>query len=144
MKPLAVIVGFGGINAAGRSSGHHGYRRTIIEALDTDAAHATFSALAGLMGIEGELDDAKRRQILEHTLVRGLEPQFLDASQAAWNCRARLADGRGPINFDLAQRDLPQPLPDGWIAGPVVAGRVRVTVDDGAEVLLPGHAAAYG
>lgn len=137
MKPLAVIVGFGGINAAGRSSAHHGYRRTIIDALETGAADETFRALAGLMGIEGELDDAKRRHILEHTLVRGLEPQLLDAGQAAWNCRARLADGRGPVTFDLAQRDLPQPLPAGWIAGPVVAGRVRVTVDDGAEVLFP-------
>ncbi len=137
MKPLAVIVGIGGINAAGRTSAHHGYHRTIIDTLGADTAEATFRALAGLMGIEGELDDAKRRHILEHTLVRGLEPQLLDAGQAAWNCRARLADGRGPVSFDLAQRDLPQPLPAGWIADPVVAGRVRVTVDDGAEVLFP-------
>ena len=137
MKPLAVIVGFGGINAAGRSSAHHGYRRTIIETLGADAADATFRALAGLMAIDGELDDVVRRHVLAHTLVRGLEPQFLDAGQAAWNCRARLADGRGPVSFDLAQRDLPQPLPEGWIAGPVVAGRVRVTVNDGAEVLFP-------
>lgn len=137
MKPLAVIVGFGGINAAGRSSAHHGYRRTVIDALPPDAAGATLEALAGLMGIEGGLDDAKRRHILEHTLIRGLEPELLDASQAAWNCRARLADGRGPVSFDIAQRDLPQPLPAGWIAGPVAAGRVRITVDDGAEVLFP-------
>ena len=37
MKPLAVITGFGGINAAGRSSAHHYYRRTIIDALDAGA-----------------------------------------------------------------------------------------------------------
>jgi acetoacetyl-[acyl-carrier protein] synthase len=137
MKPLAVIAGFGGINAAGRTSSHHGYRRTIIDTLQADAADATMLALAGLMGIEGELDDSKRRHILEHTLIRGLEPELVDAGQAAWNCRARLADGRGPISFDIAQRDLPQPLPRGWSAGPAAAGRVQVRVDDGAEVLFP-------
>ena len=137
MKPLAVIVGFGGINAAGRSSAHHGYRRTIIDVLDADAADATIRALAGLMGIDGDPDSAKRRYILEHTLIRGLEPDFLDASRAAWNCRARLAAGRGPVSFDIAQRDLPQPLPDGWSAGAAAAGRVQVTVADGAEVLFP-------
>jgi acetoacetyl-[acyl-carrier protein] synthase len=137
MKPLAVIVGFGGINAAGRSSGHHGYRRTVLDWLDMGHSDATIQALAGLMGIEGEIDEARRRHILEHTLIRGLEPNFLDADRAPWNCRARLADGRGPISFDIAQRDLPQPLPAGWIASPVVAGRVRVTVEDGAEVLFP-------
>ena len=137
MKPLAVIAGFGGINAAGRSSSHHYYRRTILDALDPAVADGTLRALAGLMRIEGEIDDAKRRHILEHTLVRGLEPDVLDLGKATWNCRARLAEGRGPISFEIAQRDLPRPLPDGWSAGPVVAGRVRVTVADGAEVLFP-------
>ena len=76
MKPLAVIAGFGGINAAGRSSSHHYYRRTVLAALDPAVADDTLRALAGLMRIEGELDEAKRRHILEHTLVRGLEPTF--------------------------------------------------------------------
>ena len=52
MKPLAVIAGFGGINAAGRSSGHHGYRRSVIDALDEDRASATMLSLAALMRIE--------------------------------------------------------------------------------------------
>jgi acetoacetyl-[acyl-carrier protein] synthase len=137
MKPLAVIAGFGGINAAGRSSAHHYYRRTVLDALDPAAADSTFRALAGLMRVEGELDEAKRRYILDHTLIRGLEPELLDAGKAPWNCRARLAGGRGPIAFELAERDLPRPLPDSWNAGPAVGGRVRVTVGDGAEVLFP-------
>ena len=29
-----VIVGFGGVNPAGRSSSHHGYRRMVIDELD--------------------------------------------------------------------------------------------------------------
>jgi acetoacetyl-[acyl-carrier protein] synthase len=137
MKPLAVIAGFGGINAAGRSSAHHGYRRTIIDALAPGLADATLRSLARLMGIDGEIDDAKRAHILEHTLVRGLEPAFLDVSRVPWNCRARLAEGRGPISFEIAQRDLPGQLPAGWTVGESGAGRVRVNVSAGAEVFLP-------
>ena len=33
MSRLPVIVGFGGYNAAGRSSSHHGFRRMVIESL---------------------------------------------------------------------------------------------------------------
>ena len=33
MSRLPVIVGFGGYNAAGRSSFHHGFRRMVIESL---------------------------------------------------------------------------------------------------------------
>jgi acetoacetyl-[acyl-carrier protein] synthase len=137
MKPLAVIAGFGGINAAGRSSAHHAYRRTIIDVLDRGIADGTLRALAGLMGVDGEIDEAKRGYILEHTLIRGLEPDFLDVSQAAWNCRARIAEGAGPVSFEMAQRDLPQRLPAGWTLGESGAGRVRVNVAAGAEVFLP-------
>ena len=136
-KPLAVIAGFGGINAAGRSSGHHGYRRTVLEALEPSLAEATLRALAGLMGVAGDLDDAKRAHILEHTLVRGIEPDFLDVGRAAWNCRARLADDQGPVTLDVAPRDLPRVLPDGWIATPTAKGRMLVTIPAGADLFLP-------
>ncbi len=33
MTPLPVIIGFGGIGAAGRSSGFHAYRRTVLDSL---------------------------------------------------------------------------------------------------------------
>ena len=136
-KPLAVIAGFGGINAAGRSSGHHGYRRTVLDALEPSVAEATLRSLAGLMGISGELDGARRAHILEHTLVRGIEPDFLDVDRAPWNCRAKLADDQGPVTLDVAPRDLPRILPDGWTATPTAGGRVRVTIPAGADLFLP-------
>ena len=43
---LPVIVGFGGYNAAGRSSFHHGFRRTVIESLDDQARQETLTGLA--------------------------------------------------------------------------------------------------
>jgi acetoacetyl-[acyl-carrier protein] synthase len=136
-KPLAVIAGFGGINAAGRSSAHHGYRRSVIDVLDQSLAAGTIRSLAGLMGVQGEIDAAMRRYILEHTLVRGLEPEFLDPTNVAWNCKASLAPGQGPVSFLVSQRDLPSRLPTGWSIVESVAGRVRVNVSEDAELFLP-------
>ena len=137
MKSLAVIAGFGGINAAGRSSAHHGYRRSIIDVLDQSLAVGTLRSLAGLMGIKGEIDAERRRYILDHTLVRGLEPEILDPGNVAWNCKARLSMGLGPVSFLVSQRDLPSRLPEGWRISESVAGRVRIDVSEDAEILLP-------
>ncbi len=137
MKPLAVIAGIGGINAAGRSSAHHGYRRSVIDVLDANLAAGTIRSLAGLMGVTGEIDAETRRYILEHTLVRGLEPALLDPQSAPWNCRARLVGSPGPVSFVIAQRDLPARLPEGWVASEDVAGRVRIDVPADAEIFLP-------
>jgi acetoacetyl-[acyl-carrier protein] synthase len=137
MKPLTVIAGAGGINAAGRSSAHHGYRRTVIDALDPRLATETLRSLAGLMGIRGDIDAGMRRHILEHTLVRGLEPAMIDPANVAWNCRARLTPGFGPVSFVVSQRDVPGRLPAGWQVSESVAGRVRIEVSEDAEVFLP-------
>jgi acetoacetyl-[acyl-carrier protein] synthase len=137
MKPLAVIAGIGGINAAGRSSAHHGYRRSVIDVLEPRLAAGTIRSLAGLMRIDGTIDTEKRRHILEHTLVRGLEPEFLDPGNVAWNCKARLTQGHGPVSFFVSQRDLPSRLPERWKVSEAVAGRVRIDVSEDAEILLP-------
>ena len=41
MKPLPLIVGFGGINSAGRSSFHHSYKRIIYDSLDNHEKKTT-------------------------------------------------------------------------------------------------------
>ena len=51
MRPLPVIVGFGGFNAAGRASFHHSYRRTIYDSLSSEAKQVTVGSLAALMGL---------------------------------------------------------------------------------------------
>jgi len=85
MAQLPVIVGFGGINSAGRSSGHHAYRRMVIEDLSPELSDRTFSALAALM--QGEND---RDSILRHTLVRKLESNLFDADAIRQNKAAKL------------------------------------------------------
>ncbi len=137
MKPMAVIAGVGGINAAGRSSAHHGYRRSVIDTLDQNLARETMRSLAGLMGIDGEIDAETRRYILEHTLVRGLEPDFLDPLDVAGNCRARVAPGAGPTSFLVSPRDLPERLPEGWQVRESSPRGVTVEISADAQVLLP-------
>ena len=49
MSRLPVIVGFGGYNAAGRSSFHHGFRRTVQESLAPQARQETLAGLAQMI-----------------------------------------------------------------------------------------------
>ena len=96
---LPVIVGFGGYNAAGRSSFHHGYRRTVLESMDTPARQQTLAGLAVMMKlvkvVDGtyqddagnalslaEIDSRFAEQILASTLVRRIEKQHLDVDAA--------------------------------------------------------------
>ena len=90
MSRLPVIVGFGGFNAAGRSSFHHGYRRMVIESLPEKLREETLVGLATLMKLvtysESQYVDADgnafdphevaakfSRQILDSTLIRRIE-----------------------------------------------------------------------
>ena len=96
MKPLPVIVGFGGFNAAGRASFHHSYRRTIYGSLPTEAKSLTVGSLAALMGLAKlknnecvKLDGSKlsgkefselEQKVLEGSLVRKLSQEHFDSS----------------------------------------------------------------
>ena len=46
MTALPVIVGMGGINAAGRTSFHQGYRRIVLDALNAQDRSETCLGLA--------------------------------------------------------------------------------------------------
>jgi len=94
MNPVVVITGFGGINAAGRSSAHHGYRRTVLDSLPPDLADATMRALAGLMRIDGEMSLSSvfgfRRMMKELNRALELKPDHLDALSARGTLLVRL------------------------------------------------------
>ncbi len=73
MSKLPLIVGLGGINAAGRSSGHHGYKRMVAESLhDTDMA-STWTDLSNRMCIKARDETLRTNHIEEAkagTLIR--------------------------------------------------------------------------
>ena len=63
MTNLPVITGFGGINPAGRSSGHHSYRRMIFDSLTEQQKIETQMALAALSGKLSKNDDGQPKKM---------------------------------------------------------------------------------
>ena len=103
---LPVIVGFGGVNPAGRLSFHHAYRRMVIDALGDAASSRTFTSLAALMGRSGQADDPVAQQaMLDGTLIRGLNAAH--ENHMRWHTAVPYDDGQPELTFQLSARQLP-------------------------------------
>lgn len=136
MIPLPVIVGFGGINPAGRISNHHAYKRLVIDELPNSDAEHTYRALQSLMGLDsGPITDDVRQFILKHTLIRKIE--LIDTE----NIRVHRATSFHPtgdsIDVLLPTRQLPKPLPEGWKAVARIDNKTRVEINTKVPLLLP-------
>lgn len=136
MTRLPVIVGFGGINSAGRISNNHAYRRLVIDALGAEQQSTTYRSLATLMNLQEDPDTpATRDYINDHTLIRKIE--LFNPAEVPWNRSANLRAGAAPIEFVLDKRQLPDNLPDGWQLTDVNDREVRVTVVEGFKTFIP-------
>ncbi|TWC41546.1 acetoacetyl-[acyl-carrier protein] synthase [Pseudomonas sp. SJZ079] len=156
---LPVIVGFGGYNAAGRSSFHHGFRRTVIESMTTQARQETLAGLAVMLKllrvVDGayqsedgsvlslaEIDSRFAEQILASTLVRRIEKQHLDVDAAHWHKSISVAGAEGSaLSFTSNRKQLPEPLPANWSVEPLNATEVRVTLHDNCEFKVDSYRA---
>jgi acetoacetyl-[acyl-carrier protein] synthase len=133
---LPVIVGFGGINAAGRASFHHAYRRLVIDALGEADRSRTYRSLARLMKLEASSDDADVRSYIDaHTLVRKIELFDLDRVLCHTTSLLRPESG-DQLAFTVARRHLPDHVPADWQLTPVDERTVRVRVPQ-LSVLFP-------
>ena len=143
MAHLPVIVGFGGVNPAGRSSFHHGYRRLVIDALSQDKAQLTLNSLMPLMDLHGEANDPIVRQaILNGTLIRQMEPELLDANAIEFHQNITVhGNFESPLLFEIANRHLPDQIPDSWRLEPIDSRRTCVNVVDKQAFFLPGKRA---
>ncbi len=139
MARIPVITGFGGINAAGRSSGHQGYRRTVIDALDSETARQTWRSLGGLMKREATLDADEQQYRADHTLIRRLEDRYFDPTSVAWNRRIKLEPCNGLASFTMARRNLPEVLPEGWSVREIDRLRVQVDVTSATEFYMTDY-----
>jgi len=152
LSHLPVIVGMGGINPAGRTSGHQAFRRTVLDALPADQQRQTLEGLAALMRLvehsekgwhdaQGQPVDAPaqslREQVLKHTLIRRNEdPRFLAPGMPS-NRQASMQFAE-PLRFTLRRRQLPESLPVDWQVRDIDAREVEISVPAGVlEVLLP-------
>lgn len=155
MSHLPVIVGMGGVNPAGRTSGHQAFRRTVLDALPDDEQTRTLLGLAAMMRLadgqqDGSWRDADgqplsaldlaartRQQVLDHTLIRRIEdPRFNDEGIPA-NRRASLAL-ESALTFRIRRRQLPEALPPTWQVRELDRQTLEVTVPAGdMDVMLP-------
>ena len=136
MARLPVIIGFGGVNPAGRISSHHAYRRTVIDAIGKRAADDTYASLGGLMNLDGDsADPAVRTHIQDHTLIRRVE--CFDPDDIPWQRRARLKPAQGnALAFVVPARDMPDRIPESWHVSQREDGAFDVTAPQ-ADVLVP-------
>lgn len=149
MINLPVITGFGGINAAGRSAGHHAYRRMVFDSLDTQLQSNTLRSLAALTGRLNDLDAGTdidsyiasiASELKNGSLIRQIEHNLFDPDHLVFHRRAHLASNEGEsINFEIRHKHLPDPLPPGWeVKGETVAGKdkLSISVSEHFEVML--------
>ncbi len=149
---LPVIVGFGGYNAAGRSSSHQAFRRMVFESLPPAEQQETVVGLACLMGLvqkqaQGYTDhdgtvlsveqvDANfRAQVLDGTLIRKLG--LFDPSAVAGHKKINI--GAEGLIFSMTKRDLPTNLPEDWQIRDLEDGTVEVTASQAGEYLVKTH-----
>jgi acetoacetyl-[acyl-carrier protein] synthase len=137
---LPVIVGFGGINAAGRASGHHAYARMVQSALPAAQRERTLNALASVMGLSdtvGVNAGAREQYILDHTLVRRIEMSHFDVNAVPWNQRFPTTSNGKPISFNMKKQSLPSEIPLEWQITPVSVTHVNVQIIGEQNFLLP-------
>ena len=151
MTRLPVIVGFGGVGPAGRSSFHHAYHRIIWESIDSTCRQRTVTALAAMMGLgfvkDGELrrpdgsnfDSAGlaqlERAVLDGTLIRRLETARFDPDQVSGNAELPIVtDGVHHNLITVASRDVPDPLPPGWEVLDTQDGKVSIALAPGSQL----------
>lgn len=154
MTRLPVIVGFGGIGPAGRSSCHHAYRRSVIESLPAPLQARTLTALAVMMGLvrhEGggyrdgagrALDEAgvalhHRQRILDGTLIRRIE--HFDPDRVPVNLGFDIGPDGAPVSFASHTGELPDPLPPGWIVKRIADGIAHLEITARTEVKIETH-----
>lgn len=156
MSHLPIIVGFGGFSAAGRSSGHHAYRRMVIESLPAQERLETLAGLAVMMGLvkyendqyqdesgraltPAQIESEYGAAVLDGTLIRRIEKTFFDVDAAHWQKNAVLGAGDQPLAFDMRRRDLPEPIPANWQVKDLDEDRVRVVAPHGLEVKFDSY-----
>jgi acetoacetyl-[acyl-carrier protein] synthase len=156
LASLPVIVSFGGISPAGRSSFHHGYRRMLADVLDTETVKQTYTDLAVLMNLlkyaDGTYTDAQgtsvdldewlmhhRPHITDHTLVRQLEKNLFDPSAMPLHTASTISPcADSSLRFEMRSRHLPKRIPDSWAVESLDDGtdKVCVTVVGALDVLF--------
>ncbi|VUD48644.1 Beta-ketoacyl-[acyl-carrier-protein] synthase FabY [Thalassocella blandensis] len=135
---LPVIVGFGGYNAAGRSSGHQAYKRMIWESLPDSEKQRTHKSLASLMNDPALDQDA----VLQGTLVRKIEKSLFDVDHIPTVKKVTMTGSdQQALRFTLSRRQMPEQIPSDWKVEPLDEGgrNFQVTLTGEHEFKLDSY-----
>ena len=138
MAKLPVIVSLGGINAAGRSSFHHGYKRMVHQSLTPEQMYRTWQDLAQRMGLAwaGQPSAELLQQIVAGTLVRAISPACFDVKAVPYHIKTSLQLGDEPLSFILRKNKLPLQIPSHWQVEELDDKQVRVRASGQLDLLL--------
>ena len=140
MSSLPVIVGFGGVNPAGRSSFHHGFMRVVYDALATTDQAKVRRSLGRLMSIAPDMPaELAEKQILDHTLIRKIEPGWFDTEKLYQHAKLTAVPQGESLCWTMSERDLPNEIPPHWRVARLDEGRVQITVLESTTLFVPDH-----
>ena len=97
MSNLPLIVGYGGINAAGRSIFDFSHQRMLFDSINAEKQNEVLQSLGHLMGTN------KKEQILNSTLLRTIDDNFFDEHNFRSPELPTLAGGQLPSGFNPAK-----------------------------------------
>ncbi len=134
MAKLPVIVGFGGVNPAGRSAFHAAYQRVVYDALPAEKQAETIQSLSVLM----KRSDKNAQNLLDNTLIRQISPQCFDVDKVSWNKRFPVDVTEGTaLDFITKNIALPEAIPDHWTVTSLANRKSRVQIKGQQDFLVP-------
>ncbi len=129
---LPVIVGMGGINSAGRTSGHHAYKRLVHDELSVSQMLPTWQDLAHRMGLSNDLLTAELiDRIQANTLIRRIDN--IDVDHIYSHQPASLQAGAKII---LKKSKIPAQLLEYCDVEPLNEQEVSLTLRDDVKIFL--------
>ncbi|MCV6621834.1 MAG: beta-ketoacyl synthase, partial [Cellvibrionaceae bacterium] len=129
-----------GINAAGRSSGHHAYRRMVFDKLDSSMQYGTLSSLASMCGLEltESFSAEQQKDVLSRTLIRQVEQNHFDVENLSWMTPLDTHDRAGKaMEFECRRKQLPRDLPPNWVVQDLADDRVSVRMEGQGRLFVP-------
>ncbi|MGO2513162.1 beta-ketoacyl synthase [Marinomonas polaris] len=155
MARLPVIVGFGGINSAGRTSSHQAYRRIVFDLLPSSIQQdvlldlATITNMAehknGLWYTNGgealdaaALVDSIGESLLARTLIRRIHPSLFDVDHVVLHKSTTLQSRQSEekLSFTIKTRSLPNDRPTNWQVTELSDILSEVVVDGNLETFI--------
>ena len=97
MSHLPLIVGYGGINSAGRSIFDFSHKRMLFDSIDQQNKNEVLQSLGYLMGT------TERTTILNKTLIRTIDDDFFNDHNYRSPALPTLAGGQLPSGFNPAK-----------------------------------------